>query len=135
MKKRKRADNENNDESNSDNDQDEDTVDNLDAPRTRVSAISGSNSKQLIVPGVHESTIDNQEEDISDANADIAAARNKTTGDTDASTSQSSQDNKNKKTDVDPDDFMVVKSKKLKSGVPEIYGYNDEDSDEEETKQ
>ena len=38
--------------------------------------------------------------------------------------------------DVNPDDFMTVEAKKLRSDLPEIIGYNEEDnSDEEDDEQ
>lgn len=40
-----------------------------------------------------------------------------------------------KKDDVDPDDFLTVKTKNLKSGLPEIYGYNEEDEQDSDDEQ
>ena len=40
-----------------------------------------------------------------------------------------------RKKDVDPEDFLTVKTKNLKSGLPEIYGYNEEDEQDSDDEQ
>jgi len=40
-----------------------------------------------------------------------------------------------KRDELDPDNFLTVETKKLKSDLPEIYGYNDQDDSDDETNQ
>jgi len=40
-----------------------------------------------------------------------------------------------KREELDPDNFMTVETKELKSDLPEIYGYNDQDDSDDENNQ
>lgn len=124
--KRKREE-ERNDESDDDNNQDGENIGDmsLDKQQRRVTAISGSASKQIVAPA-SQPTIDEQLEEIGVVNAQ--EAENKAVDEP--------VQKKPNKSEVDPEEFMEIKPKKLKSGVPEIIGYNeDDDSDDEESNQ
>jgi len=134
-RKSKEAEKENN--KNDDKEDGEDNVEDkemeslvLDKTQTKLLSISGTKSKRTLANP--QSTIHNSDEELSDDeqqnNADKTTAENK---DSDSTKPRA------RKAEVDPDNFIQVKPKKLKSALPEIVGYNEDsgsDSDDEQRK-